>query len=358
MGRDPAGGVIVAEVEGFIAEGQDGARFKTDERSFPADLIAEKLQVFVYDLPGFADEPFGKVSAGALAVFWNLNGVSEVLKKFNGGDSCGRVLVVGELVVEEINLAGGACVLVWSMVFEPAFKRLPGKERNGAIRVKAGEFVEGAPDGSFSEEEIPGPGSTRSETLGSGKIGDEPRAQRSAIDVVILLLKLGLHLGHVDGGRAFLFAALARKAEVENFAEFVVGEWVLIAGIGDDVAQGVGAGAGGVLFVSRGHVAGTHCATGEVDFAAVAGTIAHFGGAQNSFGGGPIEDGFDFGRFAPGGVTQMSVHRRGVNDLVGIEDAVGIPGAFDFLHEAVVFVANHLGEKFAAEASVAVLSGK
>lgn len=281
-----------------------------------------------------------------------------MFEEFDGGDTGVGVTVIGKFVVEEVDFSEGSGVGVRGVVFKPSGEGLFWDEGDRPFGMEAGEAIEGASDGGDSEEEVPGPGGVGGEALGGGEVGDEFGAEGRAVGVVVLLLELGLHFGHVDGGGAFLFTALAGEAKVEDFAEFVVGERVLVARVGEDVSERVGAGAGAVLFVAGGHVAGAHRAACEVDFAAVAGAVAHLGGAEDSVGGGPIEDGFDLGGSFVEVVAEMSVHRRGVDDLAGIEDAIWVPGAFDLFDEAVVFFADHLGEEFAAEASVAVFAGE
>ena len=83
-------------------------------------------------------------------------------------------------------------------------------------------------------------------------------AQRQAVDRVVVVQELVLHLGHVHVGRALRLAALALQAEVHHLVEALARE----VGRGhlarQHRAQRVGAPAGGVLLVAGGHVRGAH----------------------------------------------------------------------------------------------------
>ena len=56
--------------------------------------------------------------------------------------------------------------------------------------------------------------------------------------------------------------------------------------------------------------------------------------------------------------AQGLVHRRGVDDLALVEDAVGVPQLFEFAHQLVAFLAVDEGDEFAAEAAVAMFAAE
>ncbi len=144
-----------------------------------------------------------------------------------------------------------------------------------------------------------------------------------------MLQELHLQLGHVYVGRAFTLAALAGEAEIEDVVDLVVVELVFLVAIGEELAEDVSPGAGGVFFVAGGHVAGAHGTAAEVRLAAVARAIALLRMLQDGLFR-EMEDGLDIGRFLPGFVAQHAIHGRRVHDLVGIEDVLRVPVYFNW----------------------------
>jgi hypothetical protein len=96
-------------------------------------------------------------------------------------------------------------------------------------------------------------------------------AQAEAMLAPVLRQELDLHARHVDAGRAFALAALARHAQVQRLLDGI--EFELAR---EREAQRVRAPAREVRLVQRRAVGGTHGA--GVELAAVAVVVAHLGG--------------------------------------------------------------------------------
>ena len=142
---------------------------------------------------------------------------------------------------------------------------------------------------------------------------------------MIVLLELGLELGHVHTGRALGFTGLTRQAEVHDFLDLVTVEGVAgIVRIGQDLAQDIGTGAGGVFFFTGRHVARAHGASGQRPLAAVAGAIAFLGSTDDTHGVTEIKDGFILRGPLLRAVAQRGVHRWSVHDLTGVEDVLWV----------------------------------
>lgn len=216
-----------------------------------------------------------------------------------------------------------------------------------------------AAEGGGAEDGVPGPGGEGGEAGGVGEVGNQASAQGDAVGVVVALEEFGFEFGDIDVGGALGLAAFAGEAEVHDLFDFVGGERAAGVGrVGEEVAEDVGAGAGGVLFFAGGHVAGAHGAAAEVGFAAVAGAVAFLGGAEDAHDAGEIEDGLVVGRGVAGAVAMGGIHRRGVDDLAGVEQAGGVEEMFDRAHELVALVADHEADELAAQAAVAVFAGE
>ncbi len=173
-----------------------------------------------------------------------------------------------------------------------------------------------------------------------------------------MLEEFGFHLADVDAGGAFGFASFAGEAEVHDFFDLFAVEGIGLGGFGEDVAEGIGSGTGGIFFVAGGHVAWAHDSAGVLSFPAVAGTVAEFGGLLDAFGFGEVEEGFYFSGGLAGGVTEVLVHGRRIHYFVGVEYAVRVPGLFEVFDQLVVLGADHEFEEFATEAAVAVLTAE
>ena len=174
------------------------------------------------------------------------------------------------------------------------------------------------------ENRVVEPRCERGEPGAVGKVRNHTRAQRHTIRIMIVLLELGLELGHIHAGRALGFTGLTGQAEVHDFLDLVTIEGVLgIVRIGQDLAQDVGTGAGGVFFFTGRHVARAHGASGQRPLAAVAGAIAFLGSTDDTQGVAEIKDGFILRGPLLRAVAQRGIHRRRVHDLAGIEDVLG-----------------------------------
>ena len=174
-----------------------------------------------------------------------------------------------------------------------------------------------------------------------------------------MLLPLGFQPGDVDVGGALGFATFAGQTELHDFGD--LGVIPRIGGgvsVGEDIAERVGAGAGRIPFVARGHEARAHGAAHEVGFPTVADSRAFLGGTEHALRRTEIKNRFVVGRRMVRRMPQRRVHRRRVDDLAGIEYAVRIKGVFHALHHRVAGLADHELDELPAQPTVAVLAAE
>ena len=105
---------------------------------------------------------------------------------------------------------------------------------------------------------------------------EQPRAQRRAVDRVVVREELGLHRRHVDRQRALALARLALEAEVEDLVQALVAQRGSGIGLAQRLHERVRPPAGGVLLLARGHVGRAHHAAAGL--AAGADALAAVGG--------------------------------------------------------------------------------
>ena len=123
------------------------------------------------------------------------------------------------------------------------------------------------------------------------EIADEPVVQREAVLRRARGLHLDLHARHVDAGRAFAPARLARDAKLERLRHLVRRERIGSKLAGDRKPQRIGAPAGHVALVARDAVARAHHAARKRAAGAV--VVAHLDRALKTAAaagiGGPVE---------------------------------------------------------------------
>ena len=153
------------------------------------------------------------------------------------------------------------------------------------------------------------------------QIGDEPVARGQAVPLAVVVQELDLHLRHVDAGRAFALAALARDAQRHRLAHRVGGQRVGAELARQRQAQRVGAAARQMLLVAGRAVGRAHHA--GIGFAAGAVVVAHLGGAGEAAPFRPVERGLERQlRVARLEAEQAAVvHLRRPDDLAGVEQA-------------------------------------
>ena len=209
-----------------------------------------------------------------------------------------------------------------------------------------------------TEEGIHQPGRQRRQPHGPRHLCDEPSPHGHPLGIVPVLLPLSLEPGHVDVGGALALAGLAGEAEVEHLGEFWTAPGIGRARIREGRPEHVGPRPRGVLLVAGGHVAGAHRAAGLRWLAALANPRAPLGRSQHAAGVGEAKDGVVVWLGLTRQDPQGGVHRRSVDDLVGIEDPLWIKEPFDLLKMVVAGIAHHHAEKLTAEPAVAMLAAE
>src|SRR4029077_6913874 len=136
------------------------------------------------------------------------------------------------------------------------------------------------------------------------------------------------HPRHVDTGRAFAVAALARHAELQRFRHLLGGERIRPKLPGDRKPQRIGAAARDVALLARDAIARAHHAAGRGAAGAV--VVAHLDRALETAAlagiGRPLEPRGHFLRRVARRVAEIAavVELRRAHDLAGIEQPVRI----------------------------------
>ena len=174
-------------------------------------------------------------------------------------------------------------------------------------------------------------------------------------------LHLDLHARHVDAGRAFAPAALARDAELHRLGHLVGGERVRPELPGDRKPQRIGAPARDVALLARHAIGRAHHAA--VGFAAGAVVVAHLDRALETAArariGRPVERGLHLLRAILRPVAELAavIEFRRAHDLARIEQALRIEPVLHLLERLHQPLAEHELVEFRAHDAVAVLAG-
>ncbi len=169
--------------------------------------------------------------------------------------------------------------------------------------------------------------------------------------------ELGFVGGHVDGDGALGFAGFAGEAEVEGFADLLVGPSIGEDFVLHELPEEMGAATGGVeLFAGR-HEAGAH--GGGVGFAAGSySNAAESGRGEGAVFFGEGEVSFGLPGFVVGAEAKVFVDLVGVDELVGVHAIGGIEDAFEPAKGLHQVFAEHFREESAASLAVAVFAGE
>ena len=245
------------------------------------------------------------------------------------------------------------------MLGKPRAQRRAVQRREAAAGREAGELPDPAPGVGRGDEPVVERGRQRGHAHEPGETGDEPRAERHAVGVVVVLLPLRLGGGRrrrwtgtrtcrpcADRQRS-MTSFTCRLSQAFRPARESVSTW-----------RSRLARARVVSCSLRVAVARAHGAAHAMGFQALAGARAFLGGAQDATGGTEIEKGGILRRGVARAVAQRGVHRRRVDDLAGIENVLRVESLLDAAHQRVALVAHHEADEFAAQATVAVFAGE
>ena len=184
--------------------------------------------------------------------------------------------------------------------------------------------------------------------------------------IVPVLLPLCLEPGHIDIRRTLRLASLARKTELHHLGQLRPDPGIAAAGetfwgLRQALPQHVGPGPGGVLLVARGHVARAHRAPHRRELATLANTGAFLSRPENPLRGRKIKHrlqwhhGMGLGRRQD---AQGGVHRRGIDDLPRIENALRIEEPLHFREHLIAAFPHHAADKFAPQPAIAMLAAE
>ena len=104
------------------------------------------------------------------------------------------------------------------------------QQRQRSPIAKAKHSLDGLGDDLVPHKEVCNRRGDASYLIYIGDVGDQPRAQRDAVLVVVVLQEFGLQLGHIHVRGAFRLAPLARQALAEDIVQLAVLEGAVAAG--------------------------------------------------------------------------------------------------------------------------------
>ena len=168
-------------------------------------------------------------------------------------------------------------------------------------------------------------------------------------------LPFRLETGHVNAGRTLGLARLAANTQIHHLGQPFVIQTVQQAAIGQGRSQGVGPGTSRVAFITRGHERRTHRA--HQTLATLADAAAHAGQTGHAAVAREVEVGSDAACHYIRAGAEILIHRRGVDDLAGIEQPVRIESSLDLAERGHQRRAEHLLRPTRSHESVTVLAG-
>src|ERR1700722_9437543 len=151
-------------------------------------------------------------------------------------------------------------------------------------------------------------------------------AERSRPALVDEFQPFSLQFGYVHITGTLRLARFTHQTQVKDVADPFAPQFPqrLLAGYGQP--QGVGPAARAVALVERRPERRAHGSA--LGFAAGAVAVAHFDGADETFLFFVVEDNGKFGRLILWVVTEVLRHSRRIDDLAGVEQAVGVEHRF------------------------------
>src|SRR5579875_1324080 len=169
--------------------------------------------------------------------------------------------------------------------------------------------------------------------------------------------ELRLISGHVHVNRAFRLATLAGQTKAEGFAHIRVAPLSLNHFAMEHLKEQPRATAGGMLFLSRGSVAGAHRA---------AAFLAAFANADTTLDGllktsAILREGelrLRLPRLVIQAHAQIFIHAIRIHELAGIHSAFRVPNRLEFAERLRQLRPEHFRIKLGARLPVAVLAGK
>ena len=382
VGRGDKVGVLVTEAE-------DAAGLDAHQRVVGVDEVAQQREVAARMALRQPQAPLGDGGAAALDMARHPDIVAQPHEQARQRQPQVRLVAVGELVGEQIDgaLAGGRRGMALALVGHQPTHGVAAELGQGALGGEPHHALDQRCRGAPAGHSVVDRAQHGAQALDLGHAGHEPRAQRGAVAVVPVLQQLGAQAGHVDIGGTLAAAALAGEALVEHLLELGNVEHLAAAAgrqglavpaTGEQLAQHVGAGAGRTGLVAADLVGRAHGAAHGAGLAAVAGAVALLDGAHERMhlaagargalrgavveGALPVEVGAVVAPLAcdgiglPDVVAQHRVHGQGVDNLVEVEQPVGVPALLDLTHELVGGLAILQADELAAQAAVAMLA--
>ena len=124
----------------------------------------------------------------------------------------------------------------------------------------------------------------------------------------------------------------------------------------DGKAEGIGATACGMLFISCRAIRGAH--DRRINFSACTIVVAHFDCTRKSAPGGPVQLGVGISSRVSGLISKQGsiIHLWGLDDLAGVEEASRVKSLFHLVEDAHHRLAKHRFVKFRSNNAVAVFS--
>src|SRR5690606_11188341 len=149
-------------------------------------------------------------------------------------------------------------------------------------------------------------------------------------------------------------AAFAADAKVQHLLEFGMVEFILLVAVGKELAQSIGTGAGGILFVAGGAVAGAHGPSGLGGLAAIPASVTVLGSTQQARGCTDVRQSRHLRLLSSWLLAREFMRRGRIGDLTGVEGVLRVEGSLHLLQDLVVLLAYHLFSVLPSQSSVTV----
>ena len=243
-------------------------------------------------------------------------------------------------------------------------KSIPPPLRQTALRAETEQRFTQGRESRHLVAPIHHPSQSRCPMRIARQIGNQLLPQRQCMALPVMVQKLDFHFCHVNTGRAFALAALARHAQIHRGVKFIGRKCVRTELTGDREPQRVGPAARQMLLLAGGAERRAHGA--GVELAAMPVVVAHLDRLGEAVPAmlrvalvfGPVEHGVDFLRRIVRLVAEQRavVHFRGAHDFARVEQPPRVEEVLDFLERARDARPEHRRDPFRAHQPVAVFA--
>jgi hypothetical protein len=353
--RRPPRRVARQQREVLVAQREQARRLDADDRRAAPRLGREAVDHRPRHAPRRPEQALGDARPPAAARALQAHAPPRALEQL---DRRAADLGLGERrerVGQEDHVAAGGGRAAGRAPRVPAQQRVALEARQRALAGDPERALEQRPRARHARREIRYGRERRARPVQRADRPERPRAQRRAVDLLVVGQELALERRHVDVERTLAPARLALEAEVEDLVQALVAECGVRVGLRERPHERVRPAPGRVILLARGHVRRTHDAGARL--AAQADVHAAVGRRPHPLGAVEVQRRAQRRGGRQRRVAQVVGHRPGVDDLARVEHTVRVEQALDLAHRLVDLVAEHPPVERAADEPVAMLGG-